>query len=62
MVPGHDTQLCTADRHLALFWVGMDISEIRFEGGGVTYSMTPHEALLPEAYAARWAEDVRKHG
>jgi hypothetical protein len=61
MVPDHDTQLCTADRPLALFWVGMCISEIRLDGRGATYSMTPHEAVLPDAYAARWAEDVRKH-
>lgn len=59
LFPEHDTQLCTADRDLALFWVGLDASDIRMNGGGPEYIMTPHEALLPPAYAERWAEDVR---
>lgn len=62
LVPDHETQICTGDRDLALFWVGMGASEIRMEGNSAEYSMWPHEAILPEAYAKRFAEDVRKAG
>jgi hypothetical protein len=52
------TQLCTADRNLALFWVGAGASDIVPEGGGIRFTMTPHDAILPERYAERWASEV----
>jgi hypothetical protein len=56
--PEHDTQLCTADRNLALFWTGIQATNIVRDGQGVSYTMTPHEALLPGDYGERWAEAV----
>jgi hypothetical protein len=54
--PEHDTQLCTADRNLALFWTGVDATNIARDGNGISFTMTPHEALLPGSYGVRWAE------
>lgn len=56
--PEMDTQLCTADRHLALFWVGANLSEIERDGDEIRYSMEPHRALLPAGYVERWADAV----
>ncbi|MDF1836011.1 MAG: hypothetical protein P1U62_14200, partial [Alteraurantiacibacter sp. bin_em_oilr2.035] len=58
--PDHDTQLCTADRNLALFWTGLQATNIARDGQGIRYTMTPHEALLPGAYGERWAEAVNR--
>jgi len=62
LIPEHDTQLCTADRNLALFWVGMGVSDIRAEDGSTQSIMTPHEAMLPPPYAERWAAEVMRSG
>lgn len=56
--PEMHTQLCTADRNLALFWVGAGASDIAREGGGIRFTMRPHDAVLPEGYAQRWAAEV----
>ena len=56
--PDMHTQLCTADRNLALFWVGAGASDIAQEGSGIRFTMTPHDAVLPEGYAQRWAAEV----
>lgn len=60
--PEMHTQLCTADRNLALFWVGANASDIHRQGDGLRFTMTPHEAVLPESYAARWAAEVNAAG
>ncbi|HWU73741.1 MAG TPA: hypothetical protein VN137_09640 [Sphingomonas sp.] len=60
--PEMHTQLCTADRNLALFWVGAGASDIAREGNGIRFTMTPHDAVLPEGYAERWAAEVNAAG
>jgi hypothetical protein len=56
--PDTHTQLCTADRNLALFWVGAGASDIVRDGNGIHFTLTPHEAILPKVYAERWAEEI----
>jgi len=60
--PEFETQICTKDRQLALFWVGVGAHDIRREGNGICYSLTPHAAILPEPYVERWAEEVSRDG
>lgn len=55
--PDYDTQLCTADRSLALFWVGLGASDIEREGCGIRFTMSPHEAVLPATYVERWVAE-----
>ena len=38
--PNMHTQLCTADRNLALFWVGAGASDIKRIGDGIEFTMT----------------------
>ena len=56
--PDMHTQVCTADRNLALFWVGAGASDIARTCDGIRFTMTPHEAVLPDGYAERWAAEV----
>jgi hypothetical protein len=56
--PDMQTQLCTADRNLALFWVGARVWDIHRDGDGIRFTMTPHDAILPEMYAERWAAEL----
>lgn len=56
--PDTHTQVCTADRNLALFWVGAGASDIARTGDGIRFTLTPHEAVLPDGYAERWAAEV----
>ncbi|MDE8653895.1 hypothetical protein [Novosphingobium album (ex Liu et al. 2023)] len=56
--PEENTQLCTQDRHLAHFWVGIGASDFRLVGKGLRCSMTPHEAILPGPYCQRWMADI----
>jgi hypothetical protein len=56
--PERHTQLCTADRNLALFWVGAGASDIVRDDDGIRFTMTPHEAVLPELYAERWSAEL----
>ena len=60
--PEMHTQLCTADRNLALFWVGANASDIVRKGDCISFTMTPHDAVLPERYAERWAAEVKTGG
>lgn len=57
--PDMHTQLCTADRNLALFWVGAGASDIKRIGDGIEFTMTPHEAVLPGGFAERWSADIK---
>jgi hypothetical protein len=52
--PEELTQLCTADRPLALFWCGIQVADITLEGGRVTYTLSPVEALLPGDTLDKW--------
>jgi hypothetical protein len=56
--PEMQTQLCTADRNLALFWVGAGVSDIHRNGDGISFTMGPNDAILPEIYAERWAAQL----
>lgn len=58
LYPGFQTQVCTGDRNLALFWVGAGASDFAPHGSGITCTFTPHEAILPDAYAERWSVEA----
>lgn len=58
LFPDMHTQLCTADRNLALFWVGAGASDIARDGDGIRFTISPHTAVLPDGYAERWATEV----
>ena len=52
--PGEVTQLCTADKALALFWCGIGVSDIMLADDSVAFEMTPVEALLPGDSHEKW--------
>jgi hypothetical protein len=56
--PSEATQLCTADKNLALFWCGLNIDDIVNDGAGVRYTINPHPALLSQEYFERWSTAV----
>jgi hypothetical protein len=56
--PEENTQLCTADRNLALFWCGLQATDVQRSGLSISFSLAPHEALLGAQYCRRWATDV----
>lgn len=58
LFPDQHIQLCTADRDLALFWVGLQLSEMTHDGAGTRFTLSPNAALLPAPYGARWAADI----
>lgn len=58
LFPDQHIQLCTADRDLALFWVGLQLSSITRDGAGVRFTLAPNAALLPAPYGERWAGEV----
>ena len=58
LYPKMQTQLCTGDRNLALFWAGIGADDFERDGKGMRCTFTPHPAILPECYAERWAEEV----
>lgn len=45
--PDYPVQLCTADRDLALLWAGLNAHDFEVARDGVTFQMSPVEALLP---------------
>lgn len=45
--PDYPTQLCTADRDLALLWVGLNAHGFEVAKDGVTFRLSPVEALVP---------------
>lgn len=55
LYPEMQTQVCTSDRNLALFWTGAGASDFHRDGNGIACVLTPHPAILPEHYAERWA-------
>lgn len=56
LYPDQPVQFCTADRSLALFWVGMGIHNPRRTGAGTTVDFDLHPALLPDWAAAFWRD------
>lgn len=47
-------QLCTADKNLALFWVGIQASNFAWIEGTCTYDMAPVEELFPSNTGLAW--------
>lgn len=56
LYPQEYTQLCTADKNLALYWVGLQIHQIQNANGQVNYIAAPRAELMPEIYARKWAQ------
>jgi len=56
--PEHRTQVCTADRALALLWCGLGVRGIGAVGPTVSYSLDPHPGILPRDLRERWERDV----
>jgi len=52
--PDEAIQLCTADKDLALLWVGIQASNFAWAGSACTYDMTPVEALFPARTGLAW--------
>jgi hypothetical protein len=53
MYPDQRLMLCTADKDLALFWVGLRARDFAFSEGRVTLDMSPTD-LLPGITDVRW--------
>ncbi|MGY4570786.1 hypothetical protein [Bradyrhizobium sp. USDA 3256] len=51
--PDAPTMLCTADKDLALFWTGIRASNFERKDAGVSFSLSPIDALLP-GFANEW--------
>lgn len=45
--PQEQIMLCTGDKNLSLLWAGIRATEFRMNKGGITYTLSPVEALLP---------------
>lgn len=52
-LPNLPTMLCTADKDMALFWVGIQASNFEQKGAGVSCNLSPVDALLP-GFANEW--------
>lgn len=52
--PDEAIQLCTADKNLALLWVGIQASNFARVGAGFTYDMTPVDDLFPGNTGLAW--------
>lgn len=55
--PAEHVQLCTADRSLALFWCGIQVTHFERDGDAIRYSITPVPELLPPGLVNRWRVD-----
>jgi hypothetical protein len=53
LFPDQRVMLCTADKDMALFWVGLQASNFAFSHGRMTYDMTPTD-LLPGIANEQW--------
>lgn len=51
--PKQRVMLCTADKDMALFWVGLQASNFAFSNGRTTFDLTPTE-LLPGIACEQW--------
>lgn len=60
--PGEAIQLCTADKSLALLWVGIQASNFARVGTGFTYDMTPVDDLFPGDTGAAWKSVLKGNG
>lgn len=60
MFPEERPALFTADKALALFWVGMRAHNFRQEANGTAFNLAPVENLLPRNAINRWREAVSR--
>jgi hypothetical protein len=56
--PTEFIQVCTADRSLALFWVGLGASGFQRTGNTTRFELNPHQAVIPQHYLERWREAI----
>ncbi len=54
MFPQESIQLCTADKNLALLWVGIAASNFQCNGSAFSYEMAPNEGLFPGDTHGAW--------
>lgn len=55
LFPDQRVMLCTADKSMALFWVGLQASNFAFHKGRMTFDVTPDD-LLPGITRKQWEE------
>ena len=53
LFPNERVMLCTADKDMALFWVGLRAANFAFSQGRMTYNIAPSD-LLPGTASERW--------
>jgi len=58
LFPEERPALFTADKALALFWVGIQAHSFRRTTDGVSYDLAPVEALLPGDAISWWEEAI----
>lgn len=58
LAPDQQIHLCTCDKALALFWVGLRASNVRRVGPAVTFDLAPVPELLPGEALDWWRADV----
>jgi hypothetical protein len=54
LFPEQRAMLCTSDRDLALFWLGIRPSDFRNDGGRASFNLSPTSDLLPGNALAQW--------
>jgi len=59
LYPHEKLMLCTGDKDLALFWVGIQAHDFRWSGEHASFSMSPVDDLLPDVSAAQMAEFLK---
>ncbi|NSY14764.1 hypothetical protein [Agrobacterium vitis] len=55
LFPDQRVMLCTADKDMAMFWVGLQASNFAFSHGRMTYDIAPTD-LLPGVATEKWRE------
>lgn len=54
MYPNKKTMLCTSDRNLSLFWVGLQANHFQLSGNALKYDIAPIPHLLAEYHQDLW--------
>lgn len=62
LFPQENIQLCTEDRALARFWLGIRASNFRRDGNEFTFDLAPTEDLLPGETGQWWAANLPDRG
>lgn len=58
LFPDQKLMLCTSDRDMALFWVGLRASDFDWTGEHPKFNLSPVDDLLPSITPAQWASVV----